>query len=235
MQGMKKKVIALSLMLSLALVNIGYSNLNNPNRGVNSLMTDLDQTLPFIKVFILPYISWYLFVFLALIYFGLKDWRTYKRTLIAMNIGMLVSYSIYYVYQTTVPRPELVGMDWLTQVIQFVYRNDQPYNCFPSIHCLTSYLMFRGIQASPIRNRLNTLIIGGMAFTIIISTLLVKQHTVLDVLGAILLGDLALLVAKKIEEVSVTWGSKQSLLILMRKRYVTLLKSNLRTEGDQTL
>jgi membrane-associated phospholipid phosphatase len=216
-----KRVLPFLSMSSIPIVNIGYTFLNNSNRGVHSLITDLDRALPFIKGFIIPYVGWYLFIFLTLIYFRIKDGKAYKTTLIATNLGILVSYTIYFFYQTTMPRPELIGTDWLTETVRLVYRNDQPYNCFPSIHSLTSFLMLRGIQSSTIRSRFNVSLIGGIAITIMISTLLVKQHTVLDVVGAIILGNLVYFLAKKLEEVNLTWQRKPSLLSTMRKKLVT--------------
>ena len=52
-------------------------------------------------------------------------------------MGLLLCYSVYAIYQTTVPRPELIGSDWLLRTVQWVYRSDEPFNCFPSTHVLT--------------------------------------------------------------------------------------------------
>ncbi|WP_307411882.1 phosphatase PAP2 family protein [Paenibacillus sp. W2I17] len=70
-------------------------------------------------------------------------------------------------------------------MVRFVYTTDQPYNCFPSIHVLTSYLMLRG---GHVFNRTIHLIIAINSILIIISTVLVKQHVVADILGGILVG-----------------------------------------------
>lgn len=211
----KTRVLPLSWILSIPLLGLIYSTLNNSTRGAHSLMTDLDRSIPFVKSFILPYVGWEFFLFLTLIYFGLKDRGTYKRILLAMNVSLILSYVIYYFYQTSVPRPELVGSDWLTVIVRFVYKNDAPFNCFPSIHTLTSFLMIRGIQGSPVKNFWNTTIITGGAICIILSTLFVKQHVIFDVIGAMLLGEIVLQIVSRLNQGSEVrsnaWIKKPSL------------------------
>jgi membrane-associated phospholipid phosphatase len=190
MKKIKENIMALCLMMSIPLLNILYGVLNNGDRGVYSLMTDIDRGIPFLKIFIIPYVAWYLFLSGTLVYFCLKNRETYYKTLISLDLGLLICYGVYFFYQTTVPRPLLVGEDTLTRMVSWVYATDQPFNCFPSIHSLASYLMFKGIRHSSIRNKRNQLIISSIAFTIILSTLFVKQHAVLDAIVAIFLGEI---------------------------------------------
>lgn len=185
----RRNITDLSLLLSIPVLNIIYRILNHGEEGAYSLMTDLDRGIPFLKVFIIPYVIWYGFLIGTLIYFFLKDRRTYYQILLSLNIGILLCYGIYFFYQTTVPRPTVAGEDLLSRLVVWVYAADQPFNCFPSIHSLTSYLMFKGIRLSSVRSRQNQLVIFSLTFTIILSTLFVKQHTVLDALAAVFLGD----------------------------------------------
>lgn len=190
MNRIKDNLMPLSLMISLPLLNIFYIILNGGGHGAHSLMTDLDRGLPFLKIFILPYLGWYPYLFCTLIYFCFEDRRTYYQTLLALDLGMTFCYVVYFFYQTTVPRPVMTGDDILTRMVAWVYMNDPPFNCFPSIHCLSSYLMFKGIRHSSVRKGANLLVVSFMAFTIVLSTLLVKQHTILDVVAAVFLGEL---------------------------------------------
>jgi membrane-associated phospholipid phosphatase len=91
------------------------------------------------------------------------------------------------VFQTTVPRPEVVGNDPISKLMQYIYNRDKPFNCFPSIHCFSSYMVMRLIWKSPARNWVNIILISGMSLLIIASTLFVKQHVIMDVVGAIAL------------------------------------------------
>ncbi|MCX7746363.1 MAG: phosphatase PAP2 family protein [Clostridia bacterium] len=190
MKEFKKYLIPLSFMLSIPIVNIFYGILNNADRGVSNLVTRLDDSIPFIKVFVIPYMFWYPFMILTMVYFCVKDRKTYVRSLISINISLIVCYVIFYFYQTTVPRPELLGNDFLTRFVGLVYGSDKPYNCFPSIHVLTCYIMMIAVTKSTIRNLWIKLLVYSISAVIIISTLYIKQHVVLDVIGGIFVGDI---------------------------------------------
>ncbi|WP_442602844.1 phosphatase PAP2 family protein [Paenibacillus sp. KN14-4R] len=152
------------------------------------LVTLIDNRLPFVSAFIIPYVLWYPFIAIALVLIFFKDVKVYLNTLVALCIGLLVCYVFYYFFQTTVPRPQLVHSDWLTQLVKIIYEHDLPYNCFPSIHVLTSYLMIKGARVLKARTRY---IVRIMGLLIIISTLFVKQHVIADVGMAILIAETA--------------------------------------------
>jgi len=190
MQKIIKNLMPLCLMLSIPILNIIYVLLNNANRGTHSLVTDLDQGVPFLKIFVLPYLSWYFFIFGTLTYFCFKDKKIFYRTLLSINLGLLISYGIYFFFQTNVPRPDLVGNDFLTMLIAFVYNNDQPFNAFPSIHVLLSFLMIKAINKYPAKNYLNVTVVYITAILIILATQFIKQHVILDLLSSIVLGGL---------------------------------------------
>lgn len=190
MQTLKQRILPFCLMLSIPIITIIYQHLNNPLGVVHSLVTNLDEGIPFLKIFILPYLGFYLYVFLTLCYFCLKDRKTYYKTLVAINISYLFCFLIYYFFQTSVPRPYLYDQGLLSTLVSMVFRLDNPYNTFPSIHVLTSYLMIKAINRCSNRNKQNVVLVYCVSILIIISTMFVKQHVIFDAVSAILLGDL---------------------------------------------
>ncbi|MFG6496958.1 phosphatase PAP2 family protein [Fictibacillus sp. UD] len=190
MQIVKENILALCLLLSIPLLNIIYQVLNHGERGARQLITAVDHQIPFVEIFIVPYVLWYAFIFLMFVYFCIYDRAIYYRTLLSFCVGMLACYVIYFFFQTTVPRPELASEGMLTKIVQYVYGADQPFNCFPSIHVLSSYLMVLGIRHSKMWTIKKDIIVSSIAYSIILSTLFVKQHVVLDVVAGILLGSL---------------------------------------------
>jgi membrane-associated phospholipid phosphatase len=186
---MRKHALALSYLLTIPVMGFIYTLLNTSSRQVHSLNTHMDQHIPFIQAFIVPYMLWMPFLYLTLVYFCMKDRNMYYCTLLAYNVGVLVSYGFYMFFQTTVPRPEISGEGLISQMTAFLYRADQPFNCFPSIHCMSSYLLFRALFTSSIKNKRNLTLIGSSAFIIILSTLFVKQHVVLDAVGGVILAE----------------------------------------------
>ncbi|PZT56652.1 phosphatase PAP2 family protein [Paenibacillus silvae] len=181
--------LSLSLMLSLAVMGMFYDILNSPERGYVVLNSPIDQMLPFIPAMSIPYLGWYPFVFGVLAYLCAKDRLKYYRVLLSMNICVWICYLIYFNFQTMVPRPELTVAGPGSAVISWLYSQDRPFNCFPSIHALHSYLVMRAVlSVSNIRRFIKVLVSAGAAL-IIISTLLIKQHVIYDALGAIVLGE----------------------------------------------
>jgi hypothetical protein len=174
-------------ILMIPVLNVFYSVLNRPGPKVYSLITDLDRAIPFIPAFIIPYSIWYPFIASALVLFFFKDRSLYYRALVTLCLGLVSCYAVYAVFQTTVHRPVLSGEGLLKGMVNFVYANDQPFNCFPSIHVLTSYIMIKGLRqlrSMPTKLRLALITIG---WSIIASTVFVKQHVLLDAAGAIML------------------------------------------------
>lgn len=214
-----KNLMPLWLLVSIPISNLIYCLLNNANRGTHSLVTDLDQGIPFIKLFVLPYVMWYFFIFGTLAYFCLNDKKTYYRTLLSINLGLLIAYGIYFFFQTNVPRPDLIGNDFLTRMISFVYNNDQPYNAFPSIHVMTSFIMIKAINKFPAKSYLNVSFVYITAILIILATQFIKQHVILDLFSAIVLGGLMfdLVFYVNMEGVR-AWLKEPYLWLMMKKR-----------------
>ncbi|MCH1627331.1 phosphatase PAP2 family protein [Ferdinandcohnia quinoae] len=182
-----KKAPYLLFLLVIPLLAIIYTLLNNRANNAVDISTTFDQAIPFLPIFIIPYIIWYAYIFCYLIYFCFKDTTVFIKSLILITMGELVCFVIYYFFQTTVPRPTLSGDGFLTMLVQWIYSNDQPYNCFPSIHVLTTFVIM--LASINIKNKhiLNTISIHVIGSLIILSTLFVKQHVIFDMIGSMLL------------------------------------------------
>ena len=188
MKKLKQDLIALSFMASIVVSFIFYKLLNNGNGNINSLVTNVDESIPFLKIFILPYITWYGYIAIALIYLCMKNRKTYYKSLISLNIGIVVCYIIYAIFQTTVPRPVVNETDILSKLVNIIYKYDNPFNCFPSMHVTTTYILMKGINHTE-NNLITSIIFNIIGILIIISTQFVKQHVVLDLVFAMLLSE----------------------------------------------
>lgn len=181
-----RKYSPLLLMLMFPVLGWMYALTNNiENQEVYSLAMAADEAIPYLKWFALPYSVWIFYIYVCLFYFFKKDITVYYRNLMTYAICALLCYLIYSVFQTTVARPPVIGDDPFSWLMRYIYNRDQPYNCFPSIHCFSSYMVMRAIWTSSFRNKWNLTLITGMSSLIIMSTLFVKQHVIMDVLGAI--------------------------------------------------
>jgi hypothetical protein len=194
-----KRLIPILSMLIFPFLGMVYQWVNQPKANVYSLMTNVDYAIPFVRFFVLPYSIWIFYIYACLIYFFIKDIKVYYRVLLIYTLCALLCYFIYSFFQTTVPRPYLAGNDIFTQLTQYVYNRDLPYNCFPSIHCFSCYLVMKAIYKSSFKNRLNQTLIYSMSTIIIVSTFLVKQHAILDAFAGFLLVELVYLVIARVE------------------------------------
>lgn len=177
----------LCTLLSLPLLSLMYGLINKPRGEVTILTTGLDRLTPFIPAFVIPYAFWVVYIYSCFLYFFFTDRRMYAVTLTSYVICALVCFAFYMVFQTTVPRPIVSGSGLLEKLVRFVYYRDEPYNCFPSIHCFSSWLVLKAFWKSATRTAGKLLFAGTASVTIILSTLFIKQHVVLDALAAILL------------------------------------------------
>lgn len=215
----KEDIAAAFLILSVPLLNMIYTLLNRTEGEARNLVTSIDDKIPFVKYFILPYNLWYPFLLTSLLYLCFRNRGIFYRTVIAMDIGMMCCYIVYMVFQTTVPRPELSGEDIFTKLVALTYKLDQPYNCFPSIHVLTSYLLIKGFRKSILVDKVIRFVVYCGSIIIIIATLFVKQHVVLDIASAIVLGDILFYSTKFIdEEMVTTWTRKLYSLLTTKKK-----------------
>lgn len=189
---MKNKLVPylpLAWLLSIPVLNVCYGFLNRGGSDTAQLITAWDRLIPFVPAFIIPYLLWYPYVFLMFVVFFRKDRNVYYRSLTLTCIGLAICYIVFYLYQTTLPRPEVGHNGVLNWLVGIVYQTDAPYNCFPSIHVLTSYIVVKAAYQCKLSRMANTAVclISGI---IIISTLFVKQHVLMDVVGGIVLAEM---------------------------------------------
>lgn len=186
--SMKEIGKRLSFSIIIPLVSILYPILNRYRGNLNVVKLPIDDLIPFSKVFILPYVSWYPFVAAFLIMLCFIDKERYFKLLASLALGMLTCYVIYYFYPTYVERPLVVGRDFLSNMVLGLYRRDNPYNCWPSIHVLNSFLVVIYTLGSDKINKFAKAICVVIAGLIILATMFLKQHYFSDVVSAIILG-----------------------------------------------
>lgn len=175
------------LMLTMPVISIIYSSLNVYKENINIIKINVDNFIPFNKYFVIPYISWYGYIFFFLLLLCIFDYEKYFKLLVTLNVGMLICYAIYYFYPTYVERPEINDHDLLSRLVIWVYNRDNPYNCMPSIHTLNSMLVLLFVNDSKNINKIWKVTATVIAIMIILSTMFMKQHYIIDVIVAITL------------------------------------------------
>jgi membrane-associated phospholipid phosphatase len=104
----------------------------------------------------------------------------------ALVIEEIIAGITFIVYPTTFDRPEPVGKSPAIWVVKTVYKNDSKIlSCLPSLHCGTATLFILGALSSLFMPLPLKLIIVTFSVLIILSTVFVKQHMIMDLVTAI--------------------------------------------------
>lgn len=142
-----------------------------------------ERHIPFVPIFIIPYFSIDLFFFFApFLCTSREERRTLaKRILLAIGVAGLIFWLMPLT--TAVPRPKVEG--WLGPIFSFLYSFDQPHNLLPSLHIALRTILV-GTYVRHTRGIVRLLI--HVWFSLIgLSTLLVYQHHVVDIIGGFIL------------------------------------------------
>ena len=75
---------------------------------------------------------------------------------------------------------------------RFLYMADAPTNLLPSLHCLLSTMCWIGVRGNRRIPRWKKIFFLTAAVLVYVSTLLVKQHVIVDVFAGILLAEAAM-------------------------------------------
>ncbi len=151
----------------------------------------LDDMIPFNEFFIIPYLFWFPYVAIPLVYFFLTDKETFLKSCKFLFTGMTLFLIISTIYPNgAYLRPIVFKRDNIfTELVKILYKMDTPTNLFPSIHvynALGTHLSicysnkFMGSRAF----KTGSLII---AILIVLSTMFIKQHSVFDVITAVVM------------------------------------------------
>ncbi len=157
----------------------------------------LDNRIPFLPVFISVYILAYAQWVFSYI-FHTKQSKIACDTIVTANIIAKGFAAVFFILlPTQITLPVITGNSIWEQLTQFIYNADTPRTLFPSLHCLESWLCFRG--AFYVKNAPKWYIRAQLIFSILVfaSTVFVKQHFVVDIFAGIAVAELGLFIAKK--------------------------------------
>jgi len=161
-----------------------YIPINRLIRGGVILRTPLDAHIPFWPIWALPYLLslvwwWGCFIWAA----WKMEQARYRAFVTGALAVMLSSYAVYVLFPTYVERPSLEGHGWPVELVRLIYTNDRLHNAFPSSHAYTTMLIvFFWWNWRP---RLRAALVA-IAVLVLLSTLFVHQHYLVDPLGGIL-------------------------------------------------
>lgn len=153
-----------------------------------------DDRIPFCPYFIIPYVLWYFFLIGTVIYFAVScpSKKEYYQYLGTLGVGMTLFLLISYVYPNGQQlRPDLsdAGNGIFISVIRFLYKIDTPTNIFPSMHVFNATASCIALYQNERCRKNKVFTVGQIVLTvsIVLSTMFLKQHSVADVMTALIL------------------------------------------------
>ena len=167
---------------------------NRTGVRIHILQMRADYRIPFCEYFIIPYLLWFPYVGITAVYFTLinKNRTEFYRFAVSMGIGMTLFLMISYLFPNghtlrpyTFPRDNV-----FTDMVKALYQVDTSTNIMPSIHVFNSMMCCVAIWESKELKDHHIVKISALVLTvlIILATMFLKQHTILDVIAGLLLG-----------------------------------------------
>ena len=153
----------------------------------------LDDMIPFCELFAIPYFLWFLYVAVSLIFLFLQSehMSDFYRCSAVLMLGMTTCLIIFTIFSNAQPlRPEIFPRDnFLTGIVAGLYQGDTPTNVCPSIHVYNSIAIHMALSQNYALRKHKGIRTGSLVLCILIclSTMFLKQHSIIDVGCAILL------------------------------------------------
>lgn len=119
---------------------IAFYYLERRDVAVHEINLGIDEYVPFCEIFIVPYLLWFAYVALTVVFLCIKDKEESDRLVAFLMAGM----TIFIVVSAVFPnghnlRPKVFERDNIfIDLIRHLYMADTPTNILPSIHVYNS-------------------------------------------------------------------------------------------------
>lgn len=184
--------LAAGLLLYGIFYILAFFWLENRETPVHMVYSRWDGKIPFCEYFIVPYFLWFVYIACTVVYFLFicNDVRESRYYVLSFCVGMTVFLVVSYLYPNGHNlRPQIRGESLFLEAVEWLHRVDTSTNVLPSMHVYVTVVNSIALLRQPeLRKRKGfvwfVLIISVL---IILSTLFLKQHSVVDVMLALLL------------------------------------------------
>ena len=194
----KYSILPLFVLVALHLFTFFGTRMITDGMKHYDLTVALDRSIPlipaFIVIYILAYVQWGYGI-----WYGISHGREVCFKFIASAIiGELICLTVFLVMPTELVQTKVTGNDFFSWLTRLIYSLDEPNNLFPSLHCFASWLCFRIIfyVEKEKRNTVYTVVSFVFSLLVFASTVLVKQHVVVDIIGGVAAVEIGMLIEK---------------------------------------
>lgn len=157
------------------------------------IYSKLDSYIPFNEIFIIPYFLWFFYIFATVGYLFLTSKHDFYKCCAYLFTGMTICLIIYTLWPNghylRVNLNTLGRSNIFIDMLAKLYSFDTATNVFPSIHVFNSIGALIAIQKNERLHDIKWFQWSALVLTVLIcmSTVFLKQHSILDVFGGIIL------------------------------------------------
>ena len=150
----------------------------------------LDDAIPCVRQFVFVYVLWYPLMAGMALWLLFKDKRAYLRYAGAVIVGLTLSIVIFFIFPSGQDlRPAAVtGSDLASVLLRWIYAADTNTNVLPSMHVVGTLAAVRAaFEPDCFEKRWPKWCIAALGLLINASTVLIRQHSLLDLLAGLVL------------------------------------------------
>lgn len=155
---------------------------------IHYIGNNIDDKIPLISNFVYFYVLWYLMIIFVPFFLYKRDKDSFKKYICTDVICLLISMFIFILYPTTINRPNIQINNLSSVFLNIIYFFDTPaMNCLPSVHCIISFIFIFCVFKNKKMNFTFRISIEILSILVIISTMFIKQHVLIDAVAAFII------------------------------------------------
>jgi membrane-associated phospholipid phosphatase len=178
---------------------LSYQVLNRIGRDyLIDISTEFDQAIPLVPAFVIPYLSFIPIVFVFVPAMALRSSLVFRSYTLSVFVAQMILNVLYVLVPATVLRPTIESNDIFSTLLRdMVWQLDEPVNTFPSNHVTLSVIAILTLASLKLGHWW-VLPLQLWLGLVCISTLLVYQHVVLDLIAGVAIGIAVYLAISKV-------------------------------------
>lgn len=157
-----------------------------PAGGFHIIHTAIDDLIPVVEVFIIPYALWLPYLVIGMIAIAIRSRKLSRKTSYMLMAGMTLFIIISLAYPNAlelrahIPDRENIFMD----LIKYLHSIDTPTDVLPSLHVYDAIVVAAGLHLTFKDKKVLLVLSDVLTVLIVLSTMFIKQHSIIDVISA---------------------------------------------------
>jgi len=160
-------------------------------------LTNLDTLIPIMPEFIWIYHTLIPILLITSVIIVKKP-GVFFTSFLACIVATLILGIFYVIFPSHYPRPIIIGNSISEQILQLTYLIDGPNCTFPSGHVTYAFILYYTIKDTDLSTNFKFIQFLYLIWAILlsISTLMIKQHYIIDVFSGVLVATICYYVSK---------------------------------------